>query len=144
MDQSLLLANAADPATDPADDLPPPVRGRWLRPFKTDRKAQFGIIVLLLLVFCAFFGPYLTPYDPVEPSFDLTMSPPSLAHPLGIDDLGRALLSRLIAGARVSLIVGLSTVEATARSPTPMGNADRPRRRATGLSRSRTRNGHRT
>lgn len=110
MDQSLLLANAADPATDPADDLPPPVRGRWLRPFKTDRKAQFGIIVLLLLVFCAFFGPYLTPYDPVEPSFDLTMSPPSLAHPLGIDDLGRDLLSRLIAGARVSLIVGLSTV----------------------------------
>ena len=106
MDQSLLLANAADPA----DDLPPPVRGRWLRPFKTDRKAQFGIVVLLLLVFCAVFGPYLTPYDPTEPSFELTMSPPSLAHPLGIDDLGRDVLSRLIAGAQVSLIVGLSTV----------------------------------
>lgn len=106
MDLSLNTA-AADPA---ADDLPPPARRRWLRPFKTDRKAQFGIVVLTLLVFCALFGPVLSPYDPTETSFDLTLSPPSLANPLGVDDLGRDVLSRLIVGAQVSLIVGLTTV----------------------------------
>ena len=99
------------PAVDAADDdLPPPAHRRWLRPFRTDRKAQFGIVVLTLLVLCAVFGPLLSPYDPTETSFDLTLSPPSLAHPLGVDDLGRDVLSRLIVGAQVSLIVGLSTV----------------------------------
>ncbi|WP_374442012.1 ABC transporter permease [Stella sp.] len=99
------------PAQDAAaDDLPPPARRRWLRPFRTDRKAQFGLVVLALLVLCALFGPLLSPYDPTETSFDLTLSPPSLAHPLGVDDLGRDVLSRLIVGAQVSLVVGLSTV----------------------------------
>jgi len=99
------------PAADaPADDLPPPARRRWLRPFRTDRKAQFGLVMLALLVFCALFGPMLSPYDPTEASFDLTLSPPSLANPLGVDDLGRDLLSRLIVGAQVSIVVGITTV----------------------------------
>ncbi|BBK30733.1 dipeptide ABC transporter permease DppC [Allostella humosa] len=109
MDQSLLLDPPA-PAAHPADDLPPPARRRWLRPFRTDRKAQFGLVMLALLLFCALFGPMLSPYDPTETSFDLTLSPPSLSNPLGVDDLGRDVLSRLIAGARVSIVVGLSTV----------------------------------
>ncbi|BBK40993.1 peptide ABC transporter permease [Allostella vacuolata] len=110
MDQSLTVPpSAAHPAAI-ADDLPPPARQRWLRPFKTDRKAQFGVVVLVLLLVCAVFGPMLSPYDPTETSFDLTLSPPSLSHPLGVDDLGRDVLSRLIVGAQVSIVVGLSTV----------------------------------
>ena len=110
MDQSLTVPpSAAHPAAI-ADDLPPPARQRWLRPFKTDRKAQFGVVVLVLLLVCAVFGPMLSPYDPTETSFDLTLSPPSLSNPLGVDDLGRDVLSRLIVGAQVSIVVGLSTV----------------------------------
>ena len=51
----------------------------------------------------------MAPYDPNEMAFDM-IGAPSWAHPLGTDDLGRDLLSRLIYGAQVSLFVGLSTV----------------------------------
>ncbi|MGE0715668.1 MAG: ABC transporter permease [Alphaproteobacteria bacterium] len=93
-----------------ADEAVVPARRRWLRPFRTDRKAQFGIAFLTLVVLCAIFAPWITPFDPTETSFDLTLSPPQLGHPLGVDDLGRDVLSRIIYGARVSILVGLSTV----------------------------------
>jgi peptide/nickel transport system permease protein len=57
----------------------------------------------------AVLAPVITPYDPNAMLYDM-IGAPSLAHPLGTDDLGRDLLSRLIYGARVSLFVGLSTV----------------------------------
>ena len=50
------------------------------------------------------------PYDPNEVDFLAAMEAPSLAHPLGVDDLGRDLLSRLVYGTRISLFVGISTV----------------------------------
>ena len=70
---------------------------------------MFGAVVLGLLVFGAVFAPWLTPYDPNAMDF-MFMEPPSLTHPLGTDDLGRDLLTRLLHGTRVSLFVGLSTV----------------------------------
>jgi len=81
------------------------LRGVFLR----DRKALFGVIVLSLFLVAAIFGPWIAPYDPNAMSFDM-MLPPSWAHPLGTDDLGRDLLSRIIVGAQVSMFVGIVTV----------------------------------
>jgi peptide/nickel transport system permease protein len=74
-----------------------------------DRKAQFGVVALAFFALGALLGPLVLPYDPNDMAFDMLMSP-SLAHPLGTDDLGRDLLARIMIGARVSLFVGVATV----------------------------------
>jgi peptide/nickel transport system permease protein len=71
----------------------------------------FGIIVLFILI--ALFGPFLAPYDPLTGSLRARLVPPvwqdggSWSHILGTDRLGRDVLSRIIAGARISLTVCL-------------------------------------
>ncbi len=85
-------------------------RGLWLRYLLRDPKALIGALVLLVLVLSALFAPWIVPYDPNEVDFLAAMEAPSLAHPLGVDDLGRDLLSRLVYGTRISLFVGISTV----------------------------------
>jgi len=96
---------------DPAEHTPPARKGRlrWLRFLRNDKKAAVGLIILLVLTLAAIFAPLVSPYDPSAMAFDFLESP-SLQHPLGTDDLGRDLLSRIIYGARISLFVGVSTV----------------------------------
>ena len=84
-------------------------RWAWLRFIARDKKALVGMIVLTVLTLAAIFAPFLTPYDPNAQDFAM-IGAPSWAHPLGTDDLGRDLLSRLIHGGRISLFVGTSTV----------------------------------
>ncbi len=92
------------------NELPaPPRRARWIRHLIRDRRALIGVIVLTIFVTAAIFAPLIAPYDPNAMVFGI-MDGPSWAHPLGTDDLGRDLLSRLIHGGRVSLFVGVSTV----------------------------------
>ncbi|MFT6301884.1 MAG: peptide/nickel transport system permease protein [Granulosicoccus sp.] len=74
-----------------------------------DRKAQFGLIVLSLFVIGAIFAPWISPNDPNEMTLDM-MNKMSAAHPLGTDDLGRDLFSRILYGTRISLFIGVSTV----------------------------------
>jgi peptide/nickel transport system permease protein len=81
------------------------LRGVLLR----DRKALFGVMTLSLFAVAAVFGPLIAPYDPNAMAFDM-MLPSSWAHPLGTDDLGRDLLSRIIVGTQVSIFVGVVTV----------------------------------
>ncbi len=82
---------------------------RLLATLARDRKAQFGLVVLALFVIGAIFAPWLAPNDPNEMTLDM-MGQLSLAHPLGTDDLGRDLLSRILYGTRISLFIGFSTV----------------------------------
>lgn len=84
-------------------------RGVWLRFIARDKKALAGLIVLSVLALAAILAPVIAPYDPNAMMFDM-IGGPSWAHPLGTDDLGRDLLSRLIYGTRISLFVGVSTV----------------------------------
>jgi peptide/nickel transport system permease protein len=101
------LVRAADAGSgEPAAPAP---RLAWLRYVARDRKALAGLIVLVVLAAAAILAPVVAPYDPNEMAFDM-IGAPSWAHPLGTDDLGRDLLSRLIYGARISLFVGVSTV----------------------------------
>lgn len=93
-----------------AREAPPRRRHRrWYGYLRRDKKALVGLIILTLLVVGAIFAPLITPYDPNAQDFDF-LDPPSLQHPLGTDDLGRDLFTRIIYGTRISLFVGLSTV----------------------------------
>lgn len=67
----------------------------------------FGVTICLLIAIGAIAGPYLVPYEPAKQNFQELLQAPSLSHPLGTDDLGRDVLSRMLTGARVSLTVAL-------------------------------------
>lgn len=64
-----------------------------------------GLVMVLFWVFVAIFAPLLTPYSPTEQDYTAQNQPPSRAHPLGTDSLGRDIWSRLIYGARVVLVI---------------------------------------
>jgi len=67
----------------------------------------FGGFVLLVIVVLAVGAPYLAPFDPVDGNTAALYSPPNSTYWLGTDAFGRDILSRLIYGARVSLLVGI-------------------------------------
>jgi len=93
---------------------------RALRYLRKDVKVIVGCIVLGLLVLTALLAPVLAPYDPNAQEFDLLL-PPSWPHILGTDEFGRDLLSRLMAGARVSLVVGFAAVGLAVLASVPLG-----------------------
>ena len=74
-----------------------------------DKKAVIGAVVLCVLILAAVLAPLIAPYDPNDMEYEM-IEAPGLAHPLGTDDLGRDLLTRLLYGTQVSLFVGFSTV----------------------------------
>lgn len=67
-----------------------------------------GLVLVLVLV--ALFAPLVAGYDPIAGDASDSLAPPGLAHPLGTDDVGRDVLSRVVYGARVSLTVGIMSV----------------------------------
>jgi len=72
--------------------------------------AVAGCVIVALVVLSALFAPWIAPYSPVDMDLYSRLKPPSLKHPLGTDELGRDLLSRIVWGARVSLKVGVISV----------------------------------
>jgi peptide/nickel transport system permease protein len=81
----------------------------WLA-LKANRLAMVGLWIVIILILIAIFAPVLAPYDPVEGIGGLRgarLTPPSWAHPFGTDDLSRDILSRVIHGARITLLVVL-------------------------------------
>ncbi|MBM3270769.1 MAG: ABC transporter permease [Candidatus Sericytochromatia bacterium] len=90
--------------------LGPPAWRVWLRRALANRGAVAGAIVSLLFVLVAVLAPWLAPYDPLAQDLGARLQPPGANHWLGTDDLGRDVLSRLIAGAGISLQVGLLSV----------------------------------
>lgn len=85
-----------------------PVR-QFARRFARHRLAVAGLSVTILLILVALLAPLLTPHSPYEVTAFFS-SPPSSAHWLGTDQVGRDELSRLVMASRVSLLVGFSTV----------------------------------
>jgi peptide/nickel transport system permease protein len=71
---------------------------------------KVGAAIVLLAIVGAIAAPWAAPYDPSEQQLALRLERPSLSHPLGLDELGRDIFSRVLAGARVSLFVGLTVV----------------------------------
>lgn len=85
--------------------------GRAARRFRRHRLAQIGLVVLLLLALSAIFVSSVSPYtfDGQDPALLGQPTPPSLAHPMGTDQLGRDNATRILYGARISLLVGLAS-----------------------------------
>ncbi len=71
---------------------------------------RVGLLLVSLALAAALVGPWLVPHDPAEQELARRLERPSTAHPFGLDELGRDVLSRILTGARVSLAVGLSVV----------------------------------
>jgi peptide/nickel transport system permease protein len=88
--------------------------GYWTtvgRRFVKDRVAVAAALVVLVLLLLAVFGPYITPSDPYKASMLNRLKPIGTeGYPLGTDELGRDMLSRLMAGARLSLFMGITPV----------------------------------
>jgi peptide/nickel transport system permease protein len=80
-----------------------------------------GIIVVAIAAIAAIFGPVLTPFDPAAQELAIRLAPPSTAHPFGLDELGRDILARVLAGARISFLVGLTVVSVSAAIGTLLG-----------------------
>ncbi len=83
---------------------------RFNRVFFGRKVVVFGIIVIVLSIIGAVFAPFLAPYDPYTTDMNNVLQTPDKAHWLGTDALGRDTLSRLIYGARTSLLIGLLAV----------------------------------
>ncbi|ANF27468.1 ABC transporter permease subunit [Stutzerimonas stutzeri] len=103
------------PAAEPTAYYPSPLREFWSA-FRRNKGALGGLIYMVLLVACALFAPALAPYNPSEQFRDFLLTPPAWQEGgtaqfiLGTDELGRDMLSRLIHGARLSLLIGLASV----------------------------------
>jgi peptide/nickel transport system permease protein len=72
--------------------------------------AALGIFLLAMFLLCAVFAPWLAPQDPAQLDLPGRLMGPSTAHWFGTDELGRDILSRVLYGARISLIVAVSVV----------------------------------
>jgi peptide/nickel transport system permease protein len=71
---------------------------------------RLGAVIVLLTVLSAITAPWIVPYDPASQQLALRLESPSLHHLFGLDELGRDIFSRVLAGARISLFVGLTVV----------------------------------
>ncbi len=78
-----------------------------IKAFNTNKTSWIGLVLLMVVVLAAVFAPLLAPYDPTEQSIMEKLQPPTLAHWLGTDSFGRDTLSRLLYGARISLVIGI-------------------------------------
>jgi ABC-type dipeptide/oligopeptide/nickel transport system permease subunit len=92
----------------------------WRR-FARNKVAFAALIFIVLQVLMAVFAPYIAPYDPYFSDYSVTYAPPSAKHLMGVDDLGRDVLSRVIFGARVSYAVGVISQVALILIGMPLG-----------------------
>src|SRR5262249_18396962 len=100
---------------------PASLRAIALRQFRRSWVGQVGGALVVLFLAVTALAPVLAPYDPIVADFANVLSPPSRAHPLGTDDIGRDILSRVIHGSRVSLQAGLFTVAVALLVGLPLG-----------------------
>jgi len=75
--------------------------------FKKNPLAMTGVVVILIIVLAAIFAPLICPYDPYTQDLRNALAKPSAEHILGTDTYGRDLFTRIVYGARISLIIGL-------------------------------------
>jgi peptide/nickel transport system permease protein len=83
---------------------------------------RIGTIIVLCAIVAALLGPVLWPYDSSAQELAHRLDPPSFAHPLGLDELGRDILARLLQGARISLLVGIAVVSVSSTVGMLMGS----------------------
>lgn len=85
-------------------------KGLILYTFKRNKTSIVGVIMATIVVCLAILAPWVSPYDPIEQNVKLQYAVPSLSHLCGTDGYGRDEFSRILWGARVSLVVGIVSV----------------------------------
>jgi peptide/nickel transport system permease protein len=103
-----------------SDELESPSR-RALRRLLKRKGAVVGLIVIATFILLALLAPLVAPYDPIATSWTAVRKPPSTQHWFGTDDLGRDILTRVIFGARASLLAGLTSVGIALTIGVPLG-----------------------
>jgi peptide/nickel transport system permease protein len=101
--------------------LPARKRSRSLGVFLSNRAAVAGGLIVAFFILAALLAPLVAPYDPLKASFLTIRKPPSMAFWLGTDELGRDILSRLLWGARASLMAGCISVAIALGLGVPLG-----------------------
>src|SRR3954468_18373133 len=82
---------------------------------------KVGIAIVGVALAAAILGPALTAFDPASQELAMRLAAPSLTHPFGLDELGRDILSRVLAGARISFLVGFTVVVISSSVGTVLG-----------------------
>jgi peptide/nickel transport system permease protein len=82
---------------------------------------KVGAAIVLVIAALAIAGPLVTPADPSTQDLPLRLAGPTLAHPFGLDELGRDVLARVLVGARISFLVGLVVVSVSSVVGTLLG-----------------------
>ncbi len=86
-------------------------QGEWQRAWRRFRRfkpAVAGLVMIAFIALLAIFAPLVSPYSPYDVNTAARGAAPTLAHPFGIDEVGRDMLSRTIYGTRIAMLVGLS------------------------------------
>ncbi|MEI7535709.1 MAG: ABC transporter permease [Comamonadaceae bacterium] len=94
---------------------------RALRRLLRRRGAMLGLVIVLAFIVLAIFAPLIAPYDPVATSWSAVRSAPSAEYWFGTDEIGRDVLSRVVWGARASLLAGLVSVCISMALGVPVG-----------------------
>jgi peptide/nickel transport system permease protein len=110
---AVLLRGSAERAESPS--------ARALRNLLGRKIAVLGLMVIALFIMLAVFAPLLAPYDPIAQSWANVRKAPSLAHWFGTDDVGRDVFSRVIYGARASLMAGCISIAIAVSIGVPLG-----------------------
>jgi peptide/nickel transport system permease protein len=92
----------------------------WRRLIKR-KGAVIGLIIIAVFILLAVFAPLLAPHDPIQQSWTTIRKPPSLQHWFGTDESGRDLFSRVIFGARASLLAGVVSILIALGLGVPLG-----------------------
>lgn len=92
-----------------------------VRRLRRNRAAMAGLVVIVLLLAVGLLAPLIAPYSYYETSLADRIQSPSAAHWLGTDDLGRDVLSRILYGARISLLIGVFSVGISLAIGLPLG-----------------------
>src|SRR5262244_139047 len=104
------MAIAAAARTEAVDDAAATLGADAWRRFRRNRLALIGLVIVGSLVFAAVAAPWLAPADPAKQSLIEKRARPGGKFPLGADEFGRDILSRVIYGSRVALVVGVLSV----------------------------------
>jgi peptide/nickel transport system permease protein len=94
---------------------------RALRRLWRRRGAMVGLVIVTFFVLIALFAPLVAPYDPIATSWSAVRKAPSMAYWFGTDEIGRDVLSRVVWGARASLMAGLLSVSISMALGIPIG-----------------------
>jgi len=112
-------ATPALPSIPPAPSQKETNKTTWIREDSLleklwrNRKARYSLGILLIVIAVGIVGPWLAPHDPTQPFYEALLSSPTADHMLGTDSIGRDVLSRLLHGARVTLMVAVMAVSIT-------------------------------